>query len=182
MRRFAWPAVFSTVVVAFLVLLAVGISDSGYSKSLDYAIDHGKPALAPDANVSLQTVHGGRLDVDDYRGRFVLVNFFASWCSACQVEAPLINQAQRMLRARGGTVIGVNYQDNDPADISYAKQYHVSYPLLGDPNQTLASAYGVNGIPESFLVSPAGRVIALNRGEITGAWVNVVANDLKSAS
>jgi len=87
-----------------------------------------------------------------------------------------------MLRAHGGTVIGVNYQDNDPADISYAKQYHASYPLLGDPNQTLASAYGVNGIPESFLISPAGRVIALNRGEITGGWVDVVANDLKSAS
>ena len=182
MRRFAWPAVFSTVVVAFLVLLAVGISKSGYSKSLDSAIDRGKPALAPDANVSLQTVHGGRLDVADYRGRFVLVNFFASWCTACQVEAPLINHAERMLRADGGTVIGVNYQDNDPADISYAHEYHVSYPLLGDPNQTLASAYGVNGVPESFLVSPAGRVIALNRGEITGAWVNLVASDLKSAS
>jgi peroxiredoxin len=182
MRRFVWPAVFSTVVLAFLVLLAVGISKSGYSKSLDGAIARGRPALAPDAHVSLQTVHGSRLDVADYHGRFVLVNFFASWCSACQVEAPLINRAQRMLRQQGGTVIGINYQDNVPADVTYARQYDLSFPILGDPNQTLASAYGVNGIPESFLISPSGRVVALNRGEITSAWVNVVARDLKSAS
>jgi cytochrome c biogenesis protein CcmG/thiol:disulfide interchange protein DsbE len=160
------------------VLLAVGVFGSGSNTSLDHAIAAGRPAEAPDATVRLLTLHGAPEDVAQFRGHFVLVNFYASWCSACQEESSLINRAQRMLAARGGTVLGVNYQDNVPDDLAYAHEYHVAYPLLGDPNQTLASAYGVNGIPESFLINPAGRVIALNRAEITGAWLNVIAHEL----
>jgi len=174
MRRFVVPGVITAVVVALLVVLAFGVASEGSNNSIDAQVAAGHYPRAPSAAMALPVL--GRRDstesLSDFRGRVVLVNMFASWCQPCQAEAPVLQHAQQMLRAHGGTVVGVTYQDDPSNDMTFMRRHHVTYPVLRDVSGNFAHAFGVAGIPESFVINRAGRVQALRRFQLTDRWVN----------
>jgi len=96
----------------------------------------------------------------------VVLNFWASWCQPCQVEAPLLEHAQTELQRHGGTVLGVTYLDASPDSQSFVKQYRLTYPNLRDTNGTFAHSYGTDQLPESFVIDRYGHIVAISRGEI----------------
>ena len=174
MRRFAVPGVITAVVVALLLVLALGVAGQGSNNSIDAQVDSGHYPLAPSAAMALPVL--GRSNssesLSDFRGRVVLVNMFASWCTPCQAEAPVLRHAERLLSARGGTVLGVTYQDDPSNDITYMRRYHLSFPVIRDVNGNFAHSFGVSGVPESFVINRAGKVQALRRFQLTDRWVN----------
>jgi cytochrome c biogenesis protein CcmG, thiol:disulfide interchange protein DsbE len=101
-----------------------------------------------------------------------VLNFWASWCEPCQVEAPLLERAQGRLERDGGTVLGVTYLDASPDSQSFMRRYHLTYPNLRDDNGAFAQSYGTDKLPESFVIDRQGRVVAISRGEIDQTFLN----------
>jgi cytochrome c biogenesis protein CcmG, thiol:disulfide interchange protein DsbE len=100
-----------------------------------------------------------------------VLNFWASWCEPCQVEAPLLQRYQASLLRHGATVLGVTYLDNSRDAQSFVRRYHLAYPNLRDNVGTFAHAYGTNQLPESFLLDRSGHIVALSRGEIGAGFL-----------
>lgn len=110
----------------------------------------------------------GALSLADLRGQVVVVNFWASWCVACREEHPALVAAANNYRAAGVTFVGVNYQDQKSAAIAFLDEMGrgdtTAYRYLTDPGSRLALDFGVFGVPETFFLDRAGKIV----GKITG--------------
>ena len=147
------------VVVAVIGLLAYGLLNKNGN-----ALAVGDPA--PDRQ--LTRVEGtGTGRIADYRGHWVLVNFWASWCEPCRTEAPALESFWRANRGRGAVVLGVDLDDATDDARSFAREFHLTYPLFrqGD-GDSLKEAYGMTGLPENFVVDPQGSIRLIQRGPI----------------
>ena len=167
--RLYWPI---TLAAAALVgLLAYGLASKGTDSSLDQAVADGKPVTAPvSALPRLGTA--GTASLADFRGKPVLLNVWASWCDPCQEEMPLLEKAHRRMAAAGGTVLGVDVQDDQQTALDFLRSKRVTFPSLRDRDRTYVHEFGVAGYPESFLIDAQGRVIAISRGPVDQAWLD----------
>lgn len=109
----------------------------------------------------------GAMSLAELRGQVVVVNFWASWCVPCREEHPALVSAARDYRAAGVTFVGVNYQDGRGSAIGFLDELGrgEGYRYVTDPGSRLALDFGVFGVPETFFVDRAGRIVA----KITGA-------------
>ena len=97
---------------------------------------------------------------------------FASWCTACVSEAPVLAAAQPYLKAHGATLLGVDWQDNPTASAQFARQQHIAYPVIRDVNGDLARSFGTYQVPETFIINRQGHVTALRRFQLTSqTWL-----------
>jgi cytochrome c biogenesis protein CcmG, thiol:disulfide interchange protein DsbE len=172
-RRLLGPAIATLLGVALLGLLLYGVTHQAPSRTLDQALAEGQQPLAPEATQALPVLTGGgRWPISDrslaaYRGRVVVLNFWASWCTGCQVEAPELERLQRELQPHGATVLGVTYEDIASDSLGFVRHYHLTFPNLIDGSGEFGrSAYGTAQLPESFLINRSGRVTAISRGEV----------------
>jgi cytochrome c biogenesis protein CcmG, thiol:disulfide interchange protein DsbE len=183
MRRFALPGLITLIAAALLAVLAFGVHHSGPSNELASEVSRGQHPAAPDAHMALPVLGSSKSKVlADYRGKIVLLNVFAGWCNACQLEAGLLAKAQKTLAAHGGTILGVTYQDSTSDAESYMSQYHLAFPVLRDPSGDFSSSYGVNGIPETFIIGPTGHVLEACESQLTSQWLKqALSNVLDNA-
>ena len=108
----------------------------------------------------------GEGDIADYRGHWVLVNLWASWCVPCRQEAPLLDRFARRYRGRNVRVLGIDVQDNSDDALAFLRQYKVRYRQLRSVGDERSAAFGSTGVPENFLVSPRGRLAWIWRGPV----------------
>jgi cytochrome c biogenesis protein CcmG/thiol:disulfide interchange protein DsbE len=172
-RRRALPA-FATLAGACLIgLLIYGVSTQSASRTLDQQVAQRRYPKAPDAAQTLPSLQGpARASLASFRGRVLVLNFWASWCEPCQVEAPLLERAQGELERQGGTVLGIAYLDASPDSQSFVRRYHITYPNLRDNEGTFTHSYGTNQLPETFVIDRRGRIVAISRGEIDQAFLS----------
>jgi cytochrome c biogenesis protein CcmG/thiol:disulfide interchange protein DsbE len=154
-------------------LLIYGVSAKSASRTLDELVAHHGHPKAPAATHTLPVLGGASAtSLSSLRGKVVVLNFWASWCEPCQVEAPLLERAQSTLARHDGTVLGVTYLDASPDSLRFVRRYHLTYPNLRDADGSFAHAYGTDQLPESFLLDRQGNVRALSRGEIDQAFLD----------
>lgn len=120
----------------------------------------GRPAPA----FVLPGIDDKEVRLSDFRGRPVLVNFWAAWCSDCRVEMPLMNEAYADQGNRELVVIGTNYGEDRAHAAPYARELGIRFPLALDPNKATARAYGVIGPPTSFFIDRGGIVREIGIG------------------
>jgi cytochrome c biogenesis protein CcmG/thiol:disulfide interchange protein DsbE len=115
-----------------------------------------------------ETFAGGNFDIDDHQGRWVVVNFFATWCVPCRIEHPELD-AFNQAHARGGDAVLVSVLfDDDPASArEFFDRNGGEWPVVLDGDGLIASAFGTPKVPESYLVTPNGRVAAKFTGGVT---------------
>jgi cytochrome c biogenesis protein CcmG/thiol:disulfide interchange protein DsbE len=164
-RRFSVLAA-SALAVIVVVLVAVLATRAPSSERQERSPLLGRIAPATKGT----TLAGGTVDIDDYRGRWVMVNFFASWCTACRVEHPELEAFDEEHKALGDAVlVGVTY-DNVTADAkAFMAERIGTWPVINDPENSIGVAYGVAQVPETFVVSPDGVVVQHFPGGITQA-------------
>jgi cytochrome c biogenesis protein CcmG/thiol:disulfide interchange protein DsbE len=138
-------------VCAVLGLLVYGLASKGSSR-----IAVGDPV--PDR--PLPYLSGGKGDgrIADYRGDWVLVNLWASWCGPCRREAPVLERFYRRFRRQGVTVVGINVEDNEGDARAFLSEFQPSYPELRSRGAERSEAFGATGVPENYLVDPHGRL------------------------
>jgi cytochrome c biogenesis protein CcmG/thiol:disulfide interchange protein DsbE len=170
MRRYVVPGVVGLICAALLALLVYGVTQQGDGDPLASALAKGRQPVA--AVRTLPLVDGqGTNSLANYRGRVVVVNFFASWCQPCADEAPLIDRTQRMLAAHGGTFLGVSWNDTASDSEQFLRDHRLDYPAIRDVTGSYAKAYGVKGMPESFVINQQGRLVALSRGVMSESFI-----------
>jgi cytochrome c biogenesis protein CcmG, thiol:disulfide interchange protein DsbE len=172
-KRRAVPILVSLAGACLIGLLIYGVSAQSASRTLDEQVARSRRPAAPEATRVLPALGGhGDASLASFRGRVVVLNFWASWCEPCQVEAPLLERAQSQLEHHDGTVLGVTYLDASPDSESFVRRYHLTYPNLRDDNGVFAHSYGTDKLPETFVVDRRGKVVAISRGEIDQAFLN----------
>jgi len=146
-------------VCAVIGLLAFGLLSKGEAK-----IAVGDPV--PDRELPVLGAEGRQGDIAQHRGRWVLVNLWASWCVPCRKEAPALDRFAREYRKRGVSVLGIDVQDNSDDALAFVHDYHVTYPQLRSVGDERSAAFGSTGVPENFLVDPRGRLALIWRGPV----------------
>lgn len=126
-------------------------------------------ARAPD--FTTQTLDGAKVRLSQYRGKPVLLNFWATWCSPCQDEMPLIQRASDIYGGRGLTVLAVDYQQtNTNAMKAFLRKVDAHFPAVYDPAGQIAAEYGVNvGLPVSVFIDRSGNVSFIQLGQMSNA-------------
>jgi cytochrome c biogenesis protein CcmG/thiol:disulfide interchange protein DsbE len=150
------------LVVGLLALLIWRVAHSGGGRPTGTAPSFTLPKLAGDGKVSLAS----------FRGRVVLLNFWASWCVPCKQEAQDLEAAYRRWRGQGVVVLGVDSEDYGPDGRSFARRYGLTYPLAHESGSSVKERYGVSGYPESFFIDRGGSVVHYVIGPLKPATID----------
>lgn len=166
-------------IVVIAVLAVIGLLGFGLLSKGEASLAVGD--TAPDKR--LETLGSpGTGQIADYRGKWVLVNFWASWCEPCRAEAPILQEFQNRHSANGFTVLGINLFDSTHDALDFTHRYRLTYPQLreagGDDRK---EAYGMTGFPESFLVDPQGQIALIRRGPVNQDYLDQIVSPLIQA-
>jgi cytochrome c biogenesis protein CcmG/thiol:disulfide interchange protein DsbE len=138
------------VAVAIVALLTFGLLSKGNSR---LAVGESAPSpKLPKLDAS------GNGSLTEYHGKWVLVNFWASWCEPCRDEAPDLEKFQQEHGGKNFTVVGIDTQDISDDGAKFAQEYGLSYPLLHDGNGDNSHEFGTTGVPENYLLEPNGKL------------------------
>jgi cytochrome c biogenesis protein CcmG/thiol:disulfide interchange protein DsbE len=166
------PIVAGSLVIGLLALLGYsllrpdlpGSGRSGLAINAQGALVNVDPRPARDFRLEL--FEGGTVQLSEFRGQIVVVNFWASWCPPCREEAPALEAASRALRDEGVVFVGVDVWDDRDDALAFIDAFGVSYPN-GPDDDGIAIEYGVTGIPETYIIDRDGRLAAKFVGPIT---------------
>jgi cytochrome c biogenesis protein CcmG/thiol:disulfide interchange protein DsbE len=159
------------VIVGFLGLLVWGMLNKEPITGLSGVTMVNRPA--PD--FSLKTFEGTKISMEaDLRGKPVIINFWASWCPPCRIEAPLIERTWRAYKNRGLIFLGINIQDRKEDALNYIREFDITYPNGPDPTGEITIDYGVSGLPVTFFVS--------RNGEVVRRWVGAIERSVLLSS
>jgi cytochrome c biogenesis protein CcmG/thiol:disulfide interchange protein DsbE len=132
--------------------------------------------------LSGETLDGGSFDIDDQQGRWVVVNFFATWCVPCQQEHPELVEFDEAHRRSGDAVLVSVLFEDEPTDArAYFARNGGDWPVVVDDDLQIATGFGVPKVPETYVVAPNGRVVAKLVGGVTRDGLDGVIDDFEAA-
>ena len=165
-RRALWAAVGTVVGVATLV--ATGLSMWGPNPGA-VVLPAARPLVGQEApEFRLDLLDGTSASLSDLRGQVAVVNFWASWCLSCEDELPALQATWEEYEDQGVVLVGILYQDEVAAAQGMISQFGLTYPIGVDQDDRIATAYGITGIPETFVIDPQGVVSELFIGPVSG--------------
>lgn len=110
--------------------------------------------------------------LDDFQGKVVVLNFWASWCVECRVEAEAFEATWQKYKNSGVVFLGVAHVDVEPKSIEYLKEFNISYPNALDYGDRISSDYEITGVPETFIIDKTGQVQYVQLGPIKETTLN----------
>jgi len=149
----------------FIVLIVVAVllaSIYGTRRYLKYYTPDTRLAGQLVEDFSLPSLSGKQVKLSDYKGKLILLNFWASWCPPCRKEIPDFIKVQSKYQNKGFTILGASIEDKEPTE-AYAKKVGINFPILyGEEKSTeIAKKYGMIGIPYSILIDQNQKIIAI---------------------
>lgn len=161
-RRPRWGVIAAVVIaIGFVAFLAIGMKRAATDRPDDVAPDFEMQFFngyewqdAPTAQLS------------DFKGSPVVLNFWASWCVECKIEADLLEDTWQAYRDDGVVFLGVAYIDVEPKSLEYLEEYNITYPNAPDLRSTISSKYDITGVPETFFIDKEGKVVHIQLGPV----------------
>jgi len=106
----------------------------------------------------------GNASLSDFRGKVVYVDFWASWCGPCRKSLPFLDSVRNELKGKGFEVLAINLDEDVKTAREFLKQYPVSYPTLHDAEGKTPDAFGLRGMPTSYLIDRNGNIRLIHQG------------------
>lgn len=161
-RSPAWLAV-GAVALVVIALLGYGLTSAPPAPP-----QIGSPV--PDFN--LRAFDGSPMNLSSHRGQVVVVNFFASWCDPCREEAAAIQQTWQTFQGSDVQFFGIAYKDAASRAQEFLSEFNAGYPSTADLGNRTARAYGVTGVPETYVIDQQGNLVRHYLGAITQAQLS----------
>ena len=125
---------------------------------------------APDFSIELYS--GDTFTLAEQRGKFVVVNFWGSWCMGCREEASELQSAWEKYRGSGVSVIGVSFRDEEASARKFLDEFALTFPTGSDTSLNITAAYGITGAPQTYIVGPDGSVVDFALGQFQPGWLD----------
>ncbi|MBF0415517.1 MAG: DsbE family thiol:disulfide interchange protein [Magnetococcales bacterium] len=166
-----WKTLLLAAIVAILGLFALGLNNDPRNIPSPLIGRLATPFSAPALD------NGPPISLESLRGRWVLVNFWGSWCGSCRLEHPYLMQLATMTRKRPDFVmIGVDFKDTRSGAQQFLQTLgDPGYRQVFDPDQHIAIDWGVYGAPETYLLDPAGIIRYKQVGPLFNGWFEKIA-------
>ena len=146
------------VVVLLVALLGWKVTQQAEGRGLSDALERGERPPAP--MLVFDSLDGdGEISLADYRGKALVLNFWASWCEPCKDEAPLLEETWLRHRDEGLVVIGIDAQDFRTDAQRFVERYGLTYPMAFDGHGSSLGRFGNTGFPETWFVGRDGRLV-----------------------
>ena len=140
------------------------VTDAGLSEQSDRIVESGSVSVNSTAPIfSLPNLTGARVKLDDYLGKVVIVNFWATWCAPCKEEIPFLDEFS-LEHPDTIAILGIAVSDSEESVRSFIEQINVSYPILIDETGVVGSTYHVVEYPTTYFVDATGII----RGKYIG--------------
>jgi peroxiredoxin len=110
-------------------------------------------------NFILTDINGNNVQLSDYKGKGVFLNFWGTWCKPCEKEMPYMNNQYKVYKEQGVEILAVNVGETKLAVEKFVKKYDLQFPTLLDNDGQVLEAYGVNPLPTTFLINKDGKII-----------------------
>ena len=109
------------------------------------------------------------LSLSNFKGKAIVLNFWASWCDPCKEEAPLLENAWKQAQAQGKNIvfIGIDFQDPNSNAINFLHSYSITYPTVIDTNGSVATKYHIVSLPDTIFINQQGTVVSKVLQQIT---------------
>ncbi|WP_052345762.1 redoxin domain-containing protein [Paucisalibacillus sp. EB02] len=168
------PALFGALLMIFLVVILIqNIGESVADKS---KLDKSSNSEAP--NFSATALNGDVVNLQDYKGKAVLLNFWASWCYPCRNEMPLIQDSYDSYKDQGLEVLAINFREKEDAIQQYLDENpSFDFPILLDDG-TINDQYKVQNLPTTFFVNPDGTIERYYMGELNEESLHVFIQEI----
>lgn len=153
---------FGKYLVLIVALLFAGLLGYGLLTAGDDRVEAGK---APD--FSLTSFDGEQYRLSELEGKVVVLNFWATWCISCKDEAVELEQAWRDFQDEDVVFLGVDYLDQKPLNLEWIDRYGITYPNGDDIQGRIYNTYGVQGLPETFVINRNGEISDVFVGAVT---------------
>lgn len=154
--------VLRTVILLILGAAVVYTLYANFTKDDNQKVEVGKQA--PD--FVLSDMNGEKHRLSDYKGKGILLNFWATWCKPCEREMPFMDSQYQKNKDKDVQVLAINIGESDVVVNEFIKRHNLTFPVLNDKNQEVLTAYGVDPLPITFLIDKEGKVVRIHTGEI----------------
>jgi DsbE subfamily thiol:disulfide oxidoreductase len=153
----------------YFLLLLFGFSvgqawgQSGRSAAVNYKlVPNLEPVKdsSPAADFFLPDFSGKKTTLKDFRGKLVLLNFWATWCVPCREEMPAMERLYQQYKSKGFTIVAVDVKDSRKDALAFLKELKINYPVLYDPDGEVGLLYGAWGLPTTYLIGSKGEGLA----------------------
>ncbi len=168
-------------VLAMVALLVWGVLRTGGEQGrpgVNTQFGESDVSNAAYSGFDLQLLDGGEIDLEDLRGKIVVVDFWASWCPPCRAEGRILAEAYRDWRERGVEFVGIAIWDDEEAVREFVEANGIGYPTGIDERGHIAVDFGVRGLPEKFFFMPDGKAVKKVIGPSTRAQLDGVLAEL----
>lgn len=154
------------ILAIFLLLLG------SVSCSRDRLVDVAPGKLAPD--FELLDLDANKIKLSDYRGKVVLLNFWATWCLPCVSEMPALERLHQQYKDSELVVLSVAIDEQLDNLKSFRRRYSITFPILFDSESRIKEAYSLTGVPESFLIDKEGKFLLFDDPEYNMTTVRIL--------
>jgi len=176
------PLVLIVVAMVISLMLVFGFNMARKPPVTEATATANKLAGQQAPDFSLQSLDGATVHLSDYRGRAVVLNFWATWCAPCKIEMPWFVELQKQYGAQGLQLVGVAMDDASPKEIKeFAQEMGVNYPILVG-KESVGQAYGgIPFMPETFYIDRRGKIVEnafglKSKGEIEDNMKKIIAS------
>lgn len=166
------------IVILLAVLGGLVIASSFVNAQEDSQVGLEVGKTAPDFELS--NLQEKQISLSDFRGQYVVLNFWATWCPPCRQEMPNLDKFHQ--ENKEFTVVAVNIRDNKQRVEEFMKYNDYQFPVLLDQAAEVGSRYQVGVIPTTYFLDPQGRIEKIHRGALTTEQLNIVKKEIVESS